>query len=90
MTATTISYTVSVDTTVSPAKYTIYDSEKNPTEAPTSVTVANTVITYTLEENSNMLRFIAPEIHQFFEFWWNPTRGVHTERASHNAVLRYA
>jgi len=62
MTVTTISYTVSVDTAVSPAEYTIYDSEKKPTEAPTPVTQPNTVITYTLEENSNSLRFIAPEI----------------------------
>lgn len=62
MTSPIVNFTVSVDTTKSPAIYTIYDASGTPTTSPLVVNQANTVITYTLNEDSNQLRFIAPEI----------------------------
>ncbi|MBU2979692.1 DP-EP family protein [Alteromonas sp. C1M14] len=58
----TYNYTVSVNTQKSPPVYTIYDSDDNPTDGPLSVKNKNTVITYTLNKDSNHLRFIEPEI----------------------------
>ena len=61
-TSPTITFTVSVDTTASPAVYTIYDEQGNATTAPFQVTAPNTIITYTLRADSNQLQFVAPVI----------------------------
>ncbi|GEA13635.1 DP-EP family protein [Alteromonas sp. KUL49] len=62
MTAPTINFTVSVDTTTNPVTYTIYDSQGNPTTDAVVVTIANTIITYTLRPDSSDLQFISPVI----------------------------
>ncbi len=60
MTAPTFNFNVSVDT--STGAYDITDSNGSPANEPIDVTEPNTVIIYTLSEDSGSLVFTTPEI----------------------------
>ncbi|ALM89954.1 MULTISPECIES: DP-EP family protein [Alteromonas] len=53
-------FTVSVNTEETPPRYTIYDTSGNPTSGTLTVTESNTLILYTLREDSSELQFVGP------------------------------
>ena len=53
-------FMVSVDTKSDPARYTIYDLSGAPTSGNVNVTELNTMIMYTLNEDSSDLQFVGP------------------------------
>ena len=55
-------FTVSVNTEETPPRYTIYDTSGNPTSGNVTVTESNTLIMYTLREDSSELQFVGPII----------------------------
>lgn len=55
-------FSVSIDASTSPATFTIFDSQGNPTDAPITVTEPGTVISYQLREDSSAFTLLPPEI----------------------------
>lgn len=60
--STQFNFTVSVNASISPAIFTIYNSDGEVTTSPVLVTEPGTIITYQLREDSNAYALLSPII----------------------------